>query len=272
MAFRIYIDESGTHEGSEWLLIGMLFVPDHGALHNALVAVKAREQYFNRSPKRKATYKGFHFNEVRSPRDVRVGKAWIDKFVSHSCYFRALAFEWSMWDGRYFGNAFESDALKKRRAYKKWCELLLQPELSDPLDGIKICGAELFLDRLRIAYQYDVIDVLRERFSPSDNYQGNTPYLARLEHAVSWRDANQCLQLADLLLGALKEGFSPSQNPHKRELGEYLAEQLKVHGVKRTDPGFWRQYHPISIRQKLRKFSAWCWQPERKRTPARKRA
>ena len=38
-AFRVYADESGTHD-EKWLIIGMLFVPDHGALHSALVKVK----------------------------------------------------------------------------------------------------------------------------------------------------------------------------------------------------------------------------------------
>jgi hypothetical protein len=211
VAYRIYIDESGTHEESPWLLIGMLFAPDHATLHNALCAAKDREGYFNTSPKRSAKYREFHFKEVSSPRDVRVGKAWIDTFLSQRCHFRALAFDWSMWNGRYFGDAFEPDTLKKRRAYKKWCELLLQPELSDPLDAVPIRGAELFLDHLRIAYGYDVIDHLRDRFSPPEHYQGSTPYLARLEHTHSWRDANQCLQLTDLLLGALKQSFETDQ-------------------------------------------------------------
>lgn len=272
MAYRIYIDESGTHQGSDWLLIGMLFVPKHAELHRALCAVKEREEYFNNSPKRKARYKSVHFKELGSPRDLRVCKAWIDEFLAHPAFFRALAFDWTMWDGRYFGNAFDSDALKKRRAYKKWCELLLQPELSDPLDGIKICEAELFLDRLRIAYQYDVIDVLAERFEPPETYQGDKPYIARLEHAASWRDSHQCLQLADLLLGALKEGFSPSGNECRREISAYLAERLSEHGITRLDPGFWKQYHPVSLREKLPKLSAWCWQPERKRNTAGPRA
>jgi Protein of unknown function (DUF3800) len=271
LAYRIYIDESGTHRGSEWLLIGMLFVPRHAELHKALCVVKDREEYLNNSPKRNARYKAIHFKDVGSPRDVRVCKGWIDAFLAHPAFFRALAFDWTMWDGRYFGDAFDSDALKKRRAYKKWCELLLQPELSDPPDGMKIVNAELFLDRLRIAYEYDVIDVLAERFAPSDGYLGETPYIARLEHAASWRDSHQCLQLADMLLGALKEAFCPTHGKHKREVSDYLADKLAEHGVARLDPGFWKQYHPISLRERLPKLSAWCWQPERKRNRARKR-
>ena len=35
----IYVDEAGTHS-DEWLVIGMLFVPDHGLLHPDLCAIK----------------------------------------------------------------------------------------------------------------------------------------------------------------------------------------------------------------------------------------
>jgi hypothetical protein len=37
--YRIYADESGTHS-HEWLVIGMLFVPDHGPLQSDLCKVK----------------------------------------------------------------------------------------------------------------------------------------------------------------------------------------------------------------------------------------
>jgi len=264
MAYRIFIDESGTHDDHSWLLIGMLFVPQHATLHNALCAVKDEEEYFNKSPKRNARYREIHFTKLRTERDVRVCKAWIDCFLEHQCHFRVLAFDWSIWDGRYFGDAFEPATLKKRRAYKKWCELLLQPELSSPLDGVPIRGAELFLDRLRIAYQYDVLDHLKERFTPPDHFSG-TPYLKRLSHTNSWRDANQCLQLTDLLLGGLKQAFVPSERDAKLEVRDYLQAQLMPLGISQLTPGFWKQYHPKSLREKLPKFSAWCWQPEQKR-------
>jgi hypothetical protein len=38
----------------------------------------------------------------------------------------------------YFGDPFEPDALKKRRAYKKWAEMLLHPELKTPTFGSPI--------------------------------------------------------------------------------------------------------------------------------------
>jgi hypothetical protein len=264
MAYRIYADESGTHEGSPWLLIGMLFVPQHAQLHRALCEAKDSENYFNKNPRRKAKYRCLHFVDISTARDVRVGKKWIDAFLLLPSHFRCLAFDWSMWHGKYFGDAFEPDTLKKRRAYKKWCELLLQPELADPLDGGPIRGAELFLDRLRIAYQYDVLDHLKERFTPTE-YRGRKPYLAKLQHAASWRDANQCLQLADLLLGCVKHELMPSRSKEQAKLHQYLVEKLKPLGIAHLGPGFWKQYHPKTLREHMPKFSVWFWQPERKR-------
>lgn len=218
------------------------------------------------NPKWNAKYREFHFVNVSTPRDVSVGKKWIDVFLAQPGHFRCLVYEWARWDGKYFGDAFEPDALKKRRAYKKWCELLLQPELSSPLDGGgAIRGAELYLDRLRIAYGYDVIDSLRERFTPATGYRGQRPWISKFQHAASWRDAHQCLQLADLLVGCVKEELMPSSRPEKHEIRDHLADQLKPHGVRELGASFWRGYHPKSLRDKHPKFSAWFWQPERKR-------
>jgi hypothetical protein len=185
MAYRIYVDESGTHEGSDWLLIGMLFVPHHADIHRRLCKVKDEYSYFNTSEKHKARYRQLHFNAIKTDRDVSVANAWIDEFCASDAFFRAVAFEWRMWDGRYFGDAFEPDTLKKRRAYKKWCELVLQPELSSPLNGNRITGAEMFLDHLRLAYGYDVVDHLRERFEPPDSYRGSAPAITRIQHTRS---------------------------------------------------------------------------------------
>ena len=88
VGFRIYVDESGTH-GEEWLIIGMLFVPNHGRLHSALCKVKDEIGYPNRSPKKRAKYKETHLAGFKSPRDVEVGKRWIDKFFAHDCYYGA---------------------------------------------------------------------------------------------------------------------------------------------------------------------------------------
>jgi len=269
MPYRIYVDESGTHD-DKWLVIGMLFVPDHGSLHSALCKVKESIRYLNNSPKRKARYRETHFTQFRSPSDVDVGKLWIDLFFRNACYFRSVVVDWSIWDPKYFGDAFEPEALRKRRAYKKWAEMLLHREIKAPTLGTPIYHASLYLDRLRIMYGYDVIDHLRERFTA--NYEGSSPYIVSFQHTPSWLDANQCLQLCDLLTGCLYQSLVPATKNAKVEVRAYLEETLRGLGVDRMTPGFWRQYVPETLTKHFPKFSAWFWRPsEKKKKGSRKR-
>jgi hypothetical protein len=76
---RIYVDEAGTH-CDEWLVIGMLFVPNHGRLHAELCQTKEALKYFNGRKDRKARYKETHFAEFKQPRDAILAKDWIAKF------------------------------------------------------------------------------------------------------------------------------------------------------------------------------------------------
>lgn len=208
---RIYADESGTH-AENWLVIGMLFVPDHGHLHSSLCAVKERERYFNLGPRR-AKYKEIHFSGLKSPRDIAVSRAWIDCFLSSTAVFRSVVVDWSRFEGRYFGDPFEQESLKKRRAYKKWAEMLLQPELAN------ITGATFYLDRLRVLHGHDMIVSLKDRFQRTRyGEQLSRPRIRELQATESWKDANQCLQLCDLLVGAIHQSLVPSGRKAKLEV------------------------------------------------------
>lgn len=146
MCYRIYADESGTH-GGDWLVIGMLFVPNHGPLHAALCKVKDDLAYFNASPKIRAKYKG------------------------------------------------------------------------------------------------------------------STPYIAEFQHTNSQRDANQCLQLCDLLTGCLYQSLAPSTRREKKEMRAYLEDSLRPLGIADLTPAFWRQFAQTTLTQRFPKFSAWFWRP-----------
>lgn len=262
MSFRIYIDESGT-QSDQWLIIGMLFVPTHGALHSDLCSIKERHSYLNQSPKHSARYKETHLTKFKSVRDANVAKDWIDAFLRHDCYYRCVAIDWSIWDGSYFGTPFEPEALQKRRAYKKWAEMLLQPELREPTGGRQIVGAKLYLDRLRIMAGYDVLEHLRERFTA--NYRGSSPYIQEFQHTDSRLDANQCLQLCDVLTGCLYQSLVPSSQENKVETKRYLAEKLSGLGVREMSARFWWQYAPNTLTRHFQKYSAWFWRPARQR-------
>ncbi len=257
------MDESGTHS-DEYLIIGMLFVPDHGPFHSKLIKVKEARGYYNRSPKRKAQYKETHFTKFKSKRDVDVLSDWMDVFVASDAWFRCIIIDWSIWDGSHFGNPFEPSALKKRRAYKKWAELLLQPEFSSPLRGHRpIRNAQLYLDRLRITYGYDVLDALEERFT--SKYEGDRPFIKSFQHTPSWKDANQALQLCDAMVGSIYQALVPSRSEVKLAARDMVASKLSPFGVDRLDLGFWRQWHPSTLRQRLPRFCAWVWVPESRR-------
>jgi hypothetical protein len=251
---RIYADESGTHN-EEWLVIGMLFVRDHAKLHPALIRVKEDEKYFNASPRHSsARFKETHLADFRSPRDVRVAKRWIDEFLKSQGYFRAIVADCSNFQGKYFGDPFEERSLKKRRAYKKWAEMLLRPELPT------FRGASFYLDRLEVLCQYDVLTHLRECFTLDQN--GNirpSPRIALFQAADSWTDENQCLQLADLLTGCVYQTLVPSSNAEKIETTAYLCDQLKLYGVKEMKPGYWKSYAEAQLNRHFPKFSEWFW-------------
>lgn len=267
MAVRIYVDESGTH-AAEWFLVGMLFVPDHGKLHARLCDVKRRLEYFNRSPKRKARFREAHLAEFKSQRDLELAKAWFDAFVEDSCYFRAVVVDWSIWEPNYFGQWDEPEALKRRRAYKKWAEMLLHPELKEPSLEHGIYNARLMLDRLRIMHGYDILDHLRERFTK--NYSGESPYIESFEHVQSWRDAHQCLQLCDLLVGSVYQALVPSTKKIKSSVPDLLLESLADSGVTSLEPKFWRQFDDTSIRKRFQKFSLWYWRPPSAKAKAKR--
>ena len=270
MSFRIYIDESGTHS-REWLIIGMLFVPDHGVLHSDLCKSKDELLYHNTSAKRNARYKEVHFTKFRAARDIDLGKKWIDLFVKHGCFFRSVVVDWSFYDRNYFGDPFDPAALKERRAYKKWAELLLQPEISSPTEGVQIINAELYLDRLRIMYGYDIITHLQDRFRRG--YEGSNPYIKKFQHTDSWRDANQCLQLCDLLTGCLYQELVPGVKTAKIDVRDYLKNAMRPFGVKDFRPEFWKGFAPNTLRRHLPKYSAWFWRPteDGKKRKGRKR-
>jgi len=252
---RIYIDESGTHD-EKWLVIGMLFVPDHGQTHSALCKVKEDVKYFNMSPKHpSARYKETHLNDFRSPRDVVVGRQWVDTFIAHKCYFRSVVIDWSMWDGKYFGHWYEQDSLKKRRAYKKWAEMLLSPEVSQGNIG----NADVYLDRLVAIAKYDVLEHLKERFA-TKRLEGN-PCIKTYQHTDSWPDANQCLQLCDLLTGCLYQHLVPAKSEEKTDMRLYLETALRPVGVKNMSASFWKGFTGLSLLRHLPKFSAWFWRP-----------
>ena len=139
--------------------------------------------------------------------------------------------------------------------------MLLQGELRDAEGRARILNATFYLDELRIMYGYDVVDSLKDRFTR--NYEGQNPYIAEFKHADSKKDANQCLQLCDLLTGCLYQSLVPAAKEAKTAVRNHLELSLKPLGVKQMSPGFWRQYDPSTLTRHFEKFSAWFWRPNK---------
>lgn len=233
----------------------MLFVRAHGPLHAELLATKQRLAYLNTGAK-SARFAEFSLKHCRNPKAASVGKAFADAFIKHDCYFRSLAFDWSQWHGKYFGKPFDADALKKRRAYKKWCELLIHGETQN------LNHSDLYLDELRIVRQYDVLNELQLRFTK--NYKGDTPWIRKFVHAKSWQDEHQCLQLCDLLTGAVYRALAGADG-HAKEVVTHLETTLlqfpSPKPIKLGHESYWRGFHKSTLTQHFPKFSQWIWTP-----------
>jgi len=259
---RIYVDESGTHADSPWLIIGILFVPDHGPLHSDLCGVKEKHKYLNVSLRYNARYKETHLAKFKSHHDRNVALDWIEIFFRHNCYFRSIVVGSSGWDARFFGDPFEPPALKKRRAYKKWTEMLLHPEMRD------VRGATLYLDALHVLHGYDLLDHLKDRFTR--NYQGSEPWIKEFQITESWKDAHQCLQLADLLTGCVyrtlvSSGPQTERSRLKDHTADHLYNGLRAFGVRDRAPSFWKGFHKKTLTRFCPKFSEWFWKPDKER-------
>lgn len=253
---RLYIDEAGTH-GGRWLVIGVLVVPDHAALHNALVRIKKAHGYFNTNPKLKNRLRETHLAKFKRQTDLEVAKEWLEQFIAHGCYYRCIVVDWDIWDGSKFGDPFEADSLRKRRAYKKWLEMLLHPEVK------KHTRAELFLDNLVICHGYEILQEIQTRFT--SNYEGGVPWIKSFQHTDSSKDSHQCLQLCDLITGCVYQSLVPSSNKYKLGAKEYSYKLLVGVGVKSADLGYWRGFDKSSLEKHFAKFSEWFWTPTQTR-------
>ncbi len=254
----IALDESGTH-AEKYLVIGALFIPQPKTVHNQLCRCKDKYSYFNSNPKYKAKYRELKYSEIHKLKDLSVAKEWIDVFAKGNCWYRAIVIDWSIWQGKHFGSPFDPDALKKRRAYKKWTEMLLSPEVGS------LTGAWLKLDELLVCYGYDVIQGLRDRFL--GGYKGRLPRIAKFSKVKSWRDAHQDVQLSDLLTGCIYNSLVPpvgKMGRKKIEAREYLFDVLKAYGVEDYKPSYWKGFSKKTLRDHFPKFSEWFWEPGKK--------
>jgi len=112
-------------------------------------------------------------------------------------------------------------------------------------------------------------DHLRARFT--QGYEGLSPYIDEFRHTDSRKDANQCLQLCDVLTTGLYQSLVPAERKEKLAVRDYLAEKLKNHNVRNFRAEFWKQYDKSTLNQHFPKYSAWFWKPSREGKQRRKK-
>ena len=55
----------------------------------------------------------------------------------------------------------------------------------------------------------------------------------------------------------------PSTRVVKREVVDYLYDQLKLYGVRQREPSYWKQYSDAKLSDHFPRFSEWYWRPKK---------
>lgn len=237
----VYFDESYDTE-RHYLLYGALFVPPSSSLHQRCLQVRRETSY---RPELKYT-------DCRNERSLKAARRFIDAFVEDSAYFRCVVVDQHGFDYRRFARPDEPKALGFARAYKKFAEMLLAPNLRGVsnavflADDLKRCNGDEFIERIR------------ERFNPP----GRLPTFRHLAEVPSHLEEHQCLQICDLLLGCVLNNLKPPSNEYKLEARKYLCDRL---GVRSFLLSSWKDVPLTKASRPSTKFNVWFW--EARKTP-----
>lgn len=236
----VYFDESYDN-ARNYLLYGALFIPRRSTLHQRFLRVRREMDY---RPEVK-------YHKCRNPGALRVFKKVVDAFIEDSAYFRCVVVDQYGFDYSRFARPDESLAIAQARAYKKFAEMLLQPNLENVRDAVfladalKRCDGDEFLERIR------------ERFNPP----GRPPTFRHIAEIASNTEQYQCLQVCDLLLGCVLNNLKPPANRFKNEIREYVCSRIEV-------PNFlistWKDVPLADARKATTKFNVWYWSAKKK--------
>ena len=250
---RIFLDECFDNR-HRYLLLGALFVPTIRLEVRQLEEIKERHRRLSR---------GHTFSDVKYSRSgdrfyLAVCKDMINLFVSSNAYFRCIVidtltpgFAWGS-----FGGAGDSTAVVRARAYSRFTELLLRPNLLD------VENAVLLADSLSPMLGDDFVSFISARFSGNQTPSGRNPGRPQIRH-VQRVDTSlpqyQLGQICDVLLGPILGDLVPPRNANKLELIRYLKSRLEI-------PSFGAEYWLSSPESELSrrhsKFHLWHWRPE----------
>ena len=236
-----------------YLLLGALFLPAPRLAARQMQAVKERHRRLSR---------GHSFTDVKYSKSgdrfyFAVCQDLIDLFADSDAYFRCLVidssipgFSWSL-----FGGSDASPAVIKARAYGKFTELLLRPNLA----GIE--NAVLLGDSLPPMAGDDFVAHISACFGPApspDASAAGNPQIRHVRRVDTSLRQYQLGQLCDVLLGPVLGELVPPQNPNKRELIQYLKQRINIPAFQ---PQYWLE-SDAELRRRHPKFQVWHWRPQ----------
>lgn len=248
----MYFDES-YDSNKDFLILSALFNPEPKAIHSAMLEVKRDRHYVDASGQPLEIKYSISGNRRR----YEVARECVNCFVSSQSWFRAIVIETrrGTFDLNYFGRAFEADAMKWARAYKRFAELLLS------YNSANIENAVLLTDRLTRTRGDLFLELMREGFSqPGIGFStGKTqPIFRHIQEVDTALPAYQVGQVGDILMGVIVNALKPTVNRYKTRLRNHVTGALSLPSLQAT---YWQGLPKWQADAIHPKFGIWYWRP-----------
>lgn len=248
----VYFDES-YDSNKDFLLLGALFNPKPGLIGARMLSAKRKLGYVDGCGEPLEIKYATSNNRER----YRVARDCVDGFVKSPSWFRAIVIETSpgKFDLSYFGRAFEGDAIRWARAYKKFAELLLSRNCANIENGV------LLTDRLTRTKGDLFLELMRENFSQAGvgfSVGKAHPTFKHIQEVDTALPAYQVGQIGDILTGVILNALKPTTNQYKTRLRKHVTRALTLPSL---GPGYWQRLTKWRAELLHPKFGVWYWKP-----------
>ena len=248
----VYFDES-YDSNKDFLILGALFNPEPKAVHSAMLKVKRDRHHVDASGQPREIKYSISGNRRR----YEVARECVNCFGSSQSWFRAIVIETrrGTFDLSYFGHAFEADAMKWARAYKRFGEMLLSNNSANIENGV------LLTDRLTRTRGDLFLELMREGFSrPGIAFSTGKarPTFRHIQEVDTALPAYQVGQIGDILMGTILNALKPTVNEYKTRLRAHVTRTLSLPSLQ---PAYWQQLSKWQAEAVHPKFGIWYWRP-----------
>ena len=248
----VYFDESYDSQ-KDFLLLGAVFNPKPRLIHTQMLKAKRNLGYVNQSGQPLEIKYATSNNRQR----YRVARDCIDCFMRTPSWFRAIVIDTSpgKFDLSYFGRAFEGDAIRWARAYKRFAELLLSRNSASIENGV------LLTDRLTRTKGDLFLELMRENFCQAGlNFSVGKaqPTFKHVQEVDTALPAYQVGQIGDILTGVILNALKPTANQYKTRLRNHVTRALSLPSL---GPGYWRKLTKWRADALHPKLGVWYWRP-----------